>query len=443
MSPDVSGCTNIEEIYCEGTSIAGIKLPSGGILKTLHLPNTVVNLQVVNQPQLSDFSIPSYNQITTLRLENAGVLSNAALDILNVIPENSRVRILGINIPECTAAEAIAFCDRLDTMRGLDENGNNMDKPQVSGTIYIPSLTSEELYRIHSRYPSITVIYNNIVTYTVRFYNGTTLLQTVEDVLYGANIKYIGETPLKDGEVDETNWSFTGWNPEPTFVAGNMDCYAQFKFNGSLARELIQRTIAGDYENDRVTSVGGYAFYSAKNIVSVDFTNVISIGTEAFRYCDNLVSADFPNLTTITGSNAFYGSGLQRVSVPKLTAVPNSTFYGTQLTELTLESATSLANSCLSTASKLKRLDLHKCKTITGWNALFCESLETLIIRTESVCVVGSDCIHTNTPIAKGTGYIYVPRALVDSYKAATNWAVYAAQFRAIEDYPEICGGEV
>lgn len=34
-----------------------------------------------------------------------------------------------------------------------------------------------------------------------------------------------------------------------------------------------------------------------------------------------------------------------------------------------------------------------------------------------------------------GTGYIYVPRALVDTYKAATNWSTIADQFRALEDY--------
>jgi hypothetical protein len=43
--------------------------------------------------------------------------------------------------------------------------------------------------------------------------------------------------------------------------------------------------------------------------------------------------------------------------------------------------------------------------------------------------------------VANGTGYIYVPAALIEDYKAATNWSLYADQFRAIEDYPEITGG--
>ena len=36
---------------------------------------------------------------------------------------------------------------------------------------------------------------------------------------------------------------------------------------------------------------------------------------------------------------------------------------------------------------------------------------------------------------------IYVPRALVNEYKNATNWTVYADYIRAIEDYPDITGG--
>ena len=45
-----------------------------------------------------------------------------------------------------------------------------------------------------------------------------------------------------------------------------------------------------------------------------------------------------------------------------------------------------------------------------------------------------------STPIKSGTGYIYVPMSLVDTYKSATNWSTFANQFRAIEDYPDICG---
>ena len=71
-----------------------------------------------------------------------------------------------------------------------------------------------------------------------------------------------------------------------------------------------------------------------------------------------------------------------------------------------------------------------------------CTALDTLIIRnTDTMCTLAdtTTCLH-NTPIASGTGYIYVPAALIEEYKAATNWTTYADQIRAIEDYPDVCG---
>jgi hypothetical protein len=62
-----------------------------------------------------------------------------------------------------------------------------------------------------------------------------------------------------------------------------------------------------------------------------------------------------------------------------------------------------------------------------------------ILRRTDKVCVLndsGTNGVPTNT-------LIYVPRELVDAYKVATNWSTHADNIRAIEDYPEICGGEV
>ena len=39
--------------------------------------------------------------------------------------------------------------------------------------------------------------------------------------------------------------------------------------------------------------------------------------------------------------------------------------------------------------------------------------------------------------IASGTGYIYVPDNLVDSYKADSNWAALSAKIKGISEYSE------
>lgn len=442
QSVNASGCTGLEEAYFDGTAITGLSLPNGGNLKVLHLPGTITNLTIRNQAKIEDFTMPSYANVSTLWLENNSSAINT-MAILNAIPENSRVRLIGVNFPDSTVEEAMALCDRLDTMRGLDENGKNVDVAQVSGTIYIPSLTGEELYNIQSRYPNITVRYDNLTLYTVRFFNGDTLLQTVENAMYGANIAYAGDKPLKSGETDESRWTFIGWDPDPAFVTGDMDCYAQFKFNGSLARELAQRTIEGEYENDRVTSIGDYAFYECDNLTSVKFQNVSAIGNSAFYKSDTLSSAKFPNAVTIASAAFRECKQLIDIDLPAVTTISmNGLRDCRSLTSVKFPSLQSAESYILHSCNKLEKVDFGVITSLGGNVFTSCAVLETVIIRSQSVPSLNGN-LGSNNPLDDGTGYIYVPRALVDSYKAATNWSTYADQIRAIEDYPEICGGEV
>ena len=451
---DVSGCTNIEHLYFEETAVTGVQLPNGGILKTLHLPETVTNLTIRNQTGITDFVIGGYDNISTLRLENVSEVFDL-WEILHSIPVGARVRVTGLERSFEDAADILAFYDLLDTMRGLDENGNNTDKAQISGIFTVAELTNDELAEMRERYPNIRIQYEHthsnvyfyddsgntllktvtvydggdaaysgsnptrastaqysysfsgwsltaggaananalkavvsdrnvyaaftstVRKYTVRFYNGTTLAQTVSEVPYGSNASYTGGTPVKTDVEKPEDYEFTGWNPSPNGITGNTDCYAQYRFIGYISVGIVERSISGDYSNDRVTTVGAYAFQNCSGLTSVSFPNVTSIGDYAFNAAHKLAKADLPKVASI-GQHGF-----------------------------------SAANA-----------------------------LEALILRNaEKVCSLGSDAV-SYTKISSGSGYIYVPAALVDSYKAAANWQNYADQIRAIEDYPEITGGE-
>jgi hypothetical protein len=210
---DVSGCTNIEHIYFDGTSIKALTLPNGGAIKTLHLPGTITGLTIQNQTAITDFVLPDYSNITTLRLEN---VSNAipVADILDTVPANSRVRLIGFDWSFDSAADIVSLCDRLDVMRGLDENGNNMDKAQVSGTVRVGHITSPQLVSIQNRYPNINVVYDNLAVYVV-FYDetGENVLHIVEAAV-GDNVVYPGETPTKENTAQYT-YTFAGWSATP------------------------------------------------------------------------------------------------------------------------------------------------------------------------------------------------------------------------------------
>lgn len=209
---DVSGCTNIEHLYFEGTAVTGVQLPNGGILKTLHLPETVTNLTIRNQKAITDFSIGGYDNISTLRLENVSEVFDKKA-ILESIPAGSRVRITGMNWAADSAQDILTFYDRLDTMRGLDENGNNVEKAQIEGSVFVSELYGTELEEMLERYPNIKVMYTTLTSY-LRYYDdsGEKLFYT-ETITNGGDGKFTGY-PYKDSTVENT-FSFVGWSREP------------------------------------------------------------------------------------------------------------------------------------------------------------------------------------------------------------------------------------
>lgn len=420
---DISGCTNIEYAYFDGTSIAGVNLPNGGILKVLHLPGTIANLTIRNHKNLQELVIPRYENITTLRLENNGGSVNP-MSMLGRIPNGGRVRIIGFSLEAESGYVIENFITKLNTMRGMDENGNNTEKAQVSGNIHTASVTGYHAALIAeamATYPELKITYDEIKNSTVRFYNGDALISIAQDVPYGSDATYYGETPTKPGVDFPEDWAFTGWIPEPTNVQADMDCYAQFEYIGYKTLKLVERTLRGAYENDRITYGGDYAFYG----------------------CAELTSLKLPNMTTAGVSMAVGIQKLVSFSADKLTEVPEyGAFSETGIAELYLPSVVTIKNYSLNKMNALKKVDLPVCTNIGYGVFTNSTAIETLIIRSGTVCTIGDTNGLKDGPIGKGTGYIYVPRLLVDSYKAATNWSSFATQIRAIVDYPEICGGE-
>lgn len=129
-------------------------------------------------------------------------------------------------------------------------------------------------------------------------------------------------------------------------------------------------------KNSRLTSILDYAFDHNAQLERVTLPNVTQLGSYAFRYCTNIQTADFSSLTYMS-MGAFHQA----------------------------------------------------------------EALKALIIRTNEVCTLQALSALKNTPIiSEEDGYLYVPAALVEEYKLATNWTTIANKIRAIEDYPEITG---
>lgn len=219
-SVDMSGCVIIEEAYFDGTKVQGLTLPVGGVLKKLHLPDTMTNITIRNQRLISEFVCAGYSNVTTLRLEN----NSSAIDeraILHAIPSGARVRLVGFYW-ECTdAADIEATLDLLDTMRGLDENGNNVEKAQVSGTIHTATLTGEQVASYNARYPFIAIVADSVLSYRTYADWDETVIKVVE--CHDGVPQEAAPTGLTRANSSDGHYSYTfaGWALEPDAQAAD------------------------------------------------------------------------------------------------------------------------------------------------------------------------------------------------------------------------------
>ncbi len=195
--------------------------------------------------------------------------------------------------------------------------------------------------------------------------------------------------PLDFGEVqfvDDGGYD-AGYENGYTEGVASVPDYLEQKITGTLT----------EYTNDKVTSIGRYAFYGS-TIKKVNFPAAITSDDGWCHACNSLTEVNVPKLETVAQYSFFQGYSLLFLDLPSAKSIAHNAFAR-------------------------------------------CTKLETVILRANTICTLSNTNALTNTPIASGTGYIYVPKALIESYKTATNWSAYAAQFRAIEDYPEITGG--
>lgn len=196
-------------------------------------------------------------------------------------------------------------------------------------------------------------------------------------------------------------------------VIGNMNL-STFLNDGTNADEVAA-------SGKQATKIRGCAFHNCYYLTTANFPLVTYIDYQAFYSCTRLVSTNFPEVTSF-GSSAFYGcTTLENVTFPKATSVGYAVF----------QNCTALVTADFPLATTIGQMAFNKTSALTA-----------LILRnTTKVCTLSGTNAFTSSAIASGTGYIYVPSALLSSYMTATNWSTYANQFRAIEDYPDITGG--
>lgn len=230
----------------------------------------------------------------------------------------------------------------------------------------------------------------------------------------------------KTGGTDQIAWdSAKGFGDAVDAITGGGADY-------SVEDAIITRSISGAYSNDRITTVGVCAFLGCQALTAIDLPNVTQIKRNAFETCSRLQTINLPKVTEFD-RDVFANSAIPQADFPLVTIMGTGCFrLATNLTSANLPLVTDLPADTFRN-STIRTADFAAVTNINRTAFTDCKNLETLIIRTPSVCVISDISVALRgSKIASGTGYIYVPDNLVDSYKAATNWVALANQIKPI-----------
>ena len=212
---------------------------------------------------------------------------------------------------------------------------------------------------------------------------------------------------------------------------------------------------------ESVTELGEDALRYADKLAIIKLpSNLKTIGYSALYGREDVRFEEIPETVTTLGNNMLFSCGVKTLDVKAAVGTPSTnafalctalksiTFSGgittlagfstcTGLKEINIpDGLTSVANSGLYGCGGLEELDLPASLTSIGTYAFYyCPLYRLILRRTDDVPNLSSKNAFTGTKIEVGLGYIYVPSALIDKYKTATNWATFSAQFRALEDY--------
>jgi hypothetical protein len=157
--------------------------------------------------------------------------------------------------------------------------------------------------------------------------------------------------------------------------------------------------------NNNISSIGNGFLKGATGLTELVIGNVGTIGYRFLQDCTNLIRFKMGNCTSLNMGGSTNGYSFQNVNNLKIADFGDVVFSGGHATGGTFKNATNF-----------KALVLRK---------------------TDGVCTLGSANAFLWLKNNVTGWYIYVPDALVDTYKGASNWSTFADYFKPLSEYDE------
>lgn len=209
-----------------------------------------------------------------------------------------------------------------------------------------------------------------------------------------------------------TDVSIVGFTEIPNYY-----CYYSFGYFNNYYNALAGTNLVVHLP-ENLEAIGSGCFMEGKRLNFTELPSSLkTIGESAFYGCSNMALIKLPSKLSSIGGSAFRGcSKLTLTEIPSgVIKLNDSTFHGcSNLTQLTF----------IGDIFYLGTYEFYTCNKLT----------KLIFPHITKVPTLSNTNSFLSTPIANGTGYIYVPDELVSSFKSANNWKTYADQILPISE---------
>ena len=422
---DLSGCTNIEEVYFDGTKTTGVTLPNGGILKKLQLPNTVTNLTVRNQSKLTTFVMPISSQVSTLWVENTPIIP--VREIFSAMSAGSRVRLIGVDWTFDSVKDIYALYDKLNTCRGLTESGGDTNDAVVQGTFRVSAITEAQIADLNAKLPNVTIVGSTENAHKITFMaDGKVYAQDAK--VSGGTITAPSGIPTKATDAYAT-YTFAGWSRNGTNVLGNLGTMGDedVTYYAVFTENVIMYTV-------RFFDADGETVLDLERVSYGTTVTPPSTEKEDHDFLGWKVNGETVTDFTITGDTDFYGEWKYHGD-PSIAYTYDEDDNVIKATAANYKVAPSFADH----KDTIKIIDLSQCQKLTSIPSRYCREHRVLeqIVLPDSVTSIGDTAFGYCTSLIDFTfpsgveqlgsevflGCSFTSMTIPDSVKRVGSWA--------------------
>ena len=232
---DVSSCSNLKELYAEGTNATGVIFANGGLLETAHLPK-IKSISMKNLNYIKDWQVDGYDLLEKMIVENCPNINT--YNIVMESPLLKYVRIINLDWNFTPILEDASIFDRLLTIDGIDSSGvYETDMSVLTGTSRVAVARQQKMREYRAAWPDLTITANTeIIQVPVTFKNADGTVLEVQYVDRGGYA--VDPTKRTENKMNPTmpstishDFKFSAWKTELSNVT--------FDFTSIIATEVV------------------------------------------------------------------------------------------------------------------------------------------------------------------------------------------------------------